>query len=109
MLQIDHKPLTKICNEHEEIPQLVSNRIKKWAMILKAYNFKISHIPGKDNVIADFLSRKPINSIKSPEEETTDSLIMFIQGNETVTAACVIEETKKDKLLSQVIKNVKDG
>ena len=31
-LQTDHQPLTKICNEHECIPQLTSNRIKKWSL-----------------------------------------------------------------------------
>ena len=50
LLQTDHKPLTKICNEYEAIPQLTSNRIKKWTMLLKACDFKISHISGKDNV-----------------------------------------------------------
>ena len=109
LLQTDHKPLTKICNEHETLPQLVSNRIKKWTMILKAYNYKISHIAGKDNVIADFLSCKPINSIRSTEEETSDNFILFIKGNETVTAECVVAETRKDKTLKQVMQNVRHG
>ena len=55
ILQTDHKPITKICNEHENVTQLASNRIKKWSMLLKAYDFQIKHIPGKDNVVADFL------------------------------------------------------
>ena len=40
--QTDHQPLTKICNEHECIPQLTSNRGKTVVkMRLKAYNFNI--------------------------------------------------------------------
>ena len=93
LLQTDHKPLTKICNEHETISQLTSNRIKKWSMLLKAYDFKISHIPGKQNVVADFLSRKPINTMISPEEKPTDCLILFIQDNPTIKAECVVAET----------------
>ena len=109
LLQTDHKPLTKICNEHGDIPQLTSNRIKKWAMMLKAYNFKISHIAGKENVIADFLSRKPINSMITSEEESAEVTIMFIGENKTVTAECVEAETRKDITLSQVLKCARDG
>ena len=78
-------------------------------MILKAYNFKISHIAGKDNVIADFLSCKPINSIRSTEDETSDNSILFIKENETVTAECVIVETRKDKVLRQVMQYIRPG
>ena len=110
LLQTDHKSLTKICHENETMPQLISNRIKKWSMLLKAYDFKISHIPGKQNVIADFLSRKPINTMISPEEEPADCLIMFVDNkNPVVKAECVIAETKKDPILSEVIENTKNG
>ena len=109
LLQTDHKPLTKLCNEHEMIPQLASNRIKKWCMVLKAYDFKISHIPGKQNVIADFLSRKSINDISTPEEETDETTILFIQDNVTVKAECVAVETKKDPILRKVLEFTKNG
>ena len=64
-------------------------------MLLKAYDFKTSHIPGK-NVVADFLSRKPIKSIISPEEEQPEYTILFIKDNITVKAECVVAETRKD-------------
>ena len=109
LLQTDHKPLTKICNEHETLPQLVSNRIKKWTMILKAYNFKISHIAGKNNVIADFLSRKPINNMTSENEKVENDLILMVRDNETVTADCIASETRKDKVLREVIEFTRNG
>ena len=34
-----------------------SSRVAKWKEKLAAYSFKIVHVKGKKNVIADFLSR----------------------------------------------------
>ena len=110
LLQTDHDPLTKICNEYETTPQLVSNRIKKWCLLLKAYDYKISHIPGKKNVIADFLSRKAINTMISSEEKSEEGEIMFIEDNRTtVKADCIASETKKDKILKQILEYTKEG
>ena len=78
-------------------------------MLLKAYNFKISHIPGKENVIADFLSRRHINSMITPEEESPEYTIMFIEENQTVTAECVSAETKKDDILRQLVEHTRNG
>ena len=108
-LQTDHKALTKICKEHETIPQLILNHIKKWTMLLKAYDLKISHIPGKENVTADFLSRRPINSVISPEEKPGECLILFIQENDIVKAECVVAETSKDEILRKVMAHTKNG
>ena len=109
LLQTDHKYLTKICNLHKAIPQLISNRIKKRTMVLKAYDFKISHIPGKENVIADFLSCRPINSMISSEEKSTENIILFIEGNETLKEKSVVAETSKDKILKQAMEYTRNG
>lgn len=48
----DHNPLqfvNKMKNENQ--------RLMRWALSLQPYNIKIKHIKGKDNVIADALSR----------------------------------------------------
>ena len=55
-----HKPLITLLGEHKPIPQLAAARIRRWALILAAYDYTIEFIRGKDNVLADFLSRKPI-------------------------------------------------
>ena len=109
ILQTDHKLRTKICNEHETVTQLASNRIKKWSMWLKAYDFQIKHIPGKGNVVADFLSTKPINSIISPAEQQPEYTILFIQDNETVKAECIVSETRKDQILNKVLHYTRNG
>jgi len=49
----DHNPLSFV-NKMKNRNQ----RLTRWALALQPYNLSIHHISGKDNVIADFLSRK---------------------------------------------------
>ena len=37
-----------------------NSRLFKWSVTLSAYNFKVVHRPGSENVVADCLSRNPI-------------------------------------------------
>ncbi|KAL2076889.1 hypothetical protein ACEWY4_027519 [Coilia grayii] len=48
----DHNPLTflnRMCNSNQ--------RLMRWSLVLQGYNIHIKHIRGKDNVVADALSR----------------------------------------------------
>ena len=52
VLQTDHQPLayinkTKYQNDH----------IMRWALALQGYDYTVQDISGKDNVVADYLSR----------------------------------------------------
>lgn len=51
-VQTDHNPIKFI---HKM--QNSNQRLMRWALELQDYNIKISHIRGKDNIIADTLSR----------------------------------------------------
>ena len=87
--------------EHKPVPQLASARIKWWSLLLAAYNYTIEFIPGKQNVYADFLSRRPIDADPSHEEQVTVN-VMFIEGDQFVNASIVASETKRDSVLSKV-------
>ena len=68
LLQTDQRPLTSIFKKHMVN---VSPRIGRIAMCSWPYMFKTEWIPGKDNAIADRLSRvspTPVNLIKSEIE-----------------------------------------
>ena len=52
LVYTDHNPLTflhKMSNKNQ--------RLTRWSLLLQEYNIIINHIKGKDNVIADALSR----------------------------------------------------
>jgi len=50
ILQTDHRNMLYL--EKSQAPKLI-----RWRLRLQEYLFTIEHIPGKDNVIADALSR----------------------------------------------------
>ena len=88
--------------EHQPVPQLASARIKRWSLLLAAYNYAIEFIPGKQNVYAEFLSRRPIDADLSHEEQVAVN-VMFIEGDQFVNASMIARETKKDSVLSKVL------
>lgn len=50
----DHQALSCLLN-----CKLLHRRLERWFLTLQEYDFEIVHIPGKDNVVADALSRLP--------------------------------------------------
>ena len=58
-LRTDHKPLVKIFGRHESLTKTAASRLQRWSIILSEYDYDLEHISGKDNVIADCLSRLP--------------------------------------------------
>ena len=52
ILQTDHKSLSYLNQA-----KFQNDRVMRWALALQGYNYKVESIPGKDNVVADYLSR----------------------------------------------------
>ena len=52
MLRSDHLPLNKFLKQ-----MTLNNTVNNWAMEIKSFKIKFVHIAGKDNVLADTLSR----------------------------------------------------
>lgn len=53
-LETDHKALSWIQTMKDH-----NSRVTRWYLALQPYNFKIRHRPGRQNVVADYLSRFP--------------------------------------------------
>ena len=60
ILQTDYQPLTFL-----NVAKFKNDRIMRWALALQGYDFTVNDIPGKDNVLADFLSRIVIDPDES--------------------------------------------
>ena len=52
ILQTDHKPLSYLNQA-----KFQNDRIMRWALALQGYDYKVESILGKDNVVANYLSR----------------------------------------------------
>ena len=107
-LLTDHKPLITLLGEHKQVPQLASARIKRWSLLLAAYNYTIEFISGKQNVYADYLSRKPIHGQPTPAEQV-EVKVMLVEGDEIINSKIMALETKKDQILSKVLEFTRNG
>ena len=107
-LNTDHKPLVSLFNPHSPVPMLTSSRLKKWKLVLAAYDYSISHIPGKCNVIADYLSRSSVDGSPSAAEEVVVE-VLLLDTDGVVNADAIAAETKKDSVLSEVLNFTKHG
>lgn len=108
-LRTDHKPLTTIFGEHKQIPTTYANRLQRIALYLSGFNYKAEYVKGKDNQLADYLSRAPLR-IKTidQEYEGKGNFINFISNsvewpidNELIRA-----ETSRDAVLKKVKKYI---
>jgi len=66
-IQTDHKPLVLFFTS-KSLDEL-SVRVQRFRLRLMRFNFTVSHVPGKDLVVADTLSRAPVSSGVADDEE----------------------------------------
>lgn len=67
----DHRPLVYLYNMKDP-----SSKLTRIRLDLEEYNFEIIHIKGKDNVVADALSRISIDDLKSVFDDNNTVLVM---------------------------------
>ena len=71
IIQTDHKPLEWL--ESSKSSKARSQRLERWSLELRAYDFHMVHRPGTTNQHADALSRRPIALVAlSPPLETAE-------------------------------------
>lgn len=106
----DHKPLLSLLNELKEVPQMVSQRIMRWAVMLGAYeSYVISYRAGKDNGNANALSRLPVPEI--PEKEAKEDYVLMLDSiiSALTTSEQIKHWTTRDLVLSRVREYVLKG
>ena len=81
-IQTDHKPLVPLFSSKalEQLPL----RVQRFRLRMMRYRFTISHVPGKDLIVADMLSRAPTSTPTSADQqfhhEGNAFINMVIQG-----------------------------
>uniref|UniRef100_A0A183CCQ3 Integrase catalytic domain-containing protein n=1 Tax=Globodera pallida TaxID=36090 RepID=A0A183CCQ3_GLOPA len=98
-LHTDHKPLAYLLKKSDSSPQL-----GRWLIELQNYQIKIVHIAGKQNSLADALSRamedKPFKEVQNVEE--LEDIVEFPDGNSYEVD--LAEELSKDPEAEAYIK-----
>lgn len=105
----DHKPLITLFNEMKPVPHMVSPRIQRWSVLLRAYEYKIIYKPGKFHSNADALSRLPVPTVQKEEERPERVLMLDHMDDVPLNVSQVRKWTSKDAILSQVYSYILSG
>lgn len=92
----DHKPLTALFKQN------VNGRLQRWKWNLKEYDFKIIHVPGRQNKVADFLSRlnNPTQDSKSDQklDQIPRSVEEYMKNCEDLPILAALTRSKAKEL-----------
>lgn len=106
----DHKPLVSIFDPTKPIPNILSPRLTRIAIVLTSHGYNITYRPGKQIGNADGLSRWPQPVPEEPEQLLSDILLMAEAPEDFPVDVHQIELlTKTDKILSRVMHYVLSG
>ncbi|UYV83092.1 K02A2.6-like [Cordylochernes scorpioides] len=107
VLVTDNRPLIHIFSPHKPIPICASSRIKIWSLKLAAFNYTVEFRKTSDNSNVDALSRLESSVRESLNE---DQVLLLRKSNEVPFSFMeVANETPQDKILSIVLRNVREG
>ena len=77
MIETDHKPLVPLLGSKNlyDMPP----RIQRFRLRLMRYSYTIVHVPGKDNVTADALSRAPLTrDLTKAEKQLNEDMSLYV-------------------------------
>ncbi|GFS65646.1 retrovirus-related Pol polyprotein from transposon 17.6 [Trichonephila clavipes] len=98
----DHAALTKLTNGKN-----LSSRMIRWALKLSEFNIEWEHRPGVQNVVADLLSRNPVDSVEGSQISCAAIRALAINSREQF-----IKEQREDPELGHIyryLENPDDG
>ena len=106
----DHKPLIPLMNTRDldQVPV----RCQRLLMRLMPFNLRAEHLPGKQLVVADMLSRQPMSeNISNTEDEVSVHVNAVLQSKPMSDRklAEIQSETERDDELQQVIELTLNG
>jgi transposase InsO family protein len=93
-IHTDNKPLISFFKKDiDKLPL----RIQRWMLALQPFSFQMKHIPGKENDIADALSRSPVEDNTAVEVEFSAETVCMILQDCPVTKEELVHATTMDE------------
>ena len=89
-----------------------SLRLSRWAARLLRYNFTVQFTKGKKNVVADTLSRMPVDAPSTADIEEEAAIYSILQSElqePPLTADALAAATVADSVLGQVLQYIQSG
>ncbi|UYV60521.1 hypothetical protein LAZ67_1001407, partial [Cordylochernes scorpioides] len=108
VLVTDNRPLMHLFSSHKPIPVCAASRIKRWSLKLGAFHYSVEFRKTDDHGNADALSRLPLKAVER-ESIDEDQVLLLRKMNEVpFSFRDVAFETRRDKILSIVLRNVQE-
>ena len=106
----DHQPLLALLSQHRPTSPQASARIRRWAMLLSSYEYKIRFKKTEAHANADALSRLPLSVVPAKSQPPPELVLLTEHLEESpVTARHIRCWTRRDPILSKVLRQVMDG
>ena len=101
ILRTDHQSLRYFMTQTK-----LSEKKMRWAKFLSQFHFHIAHVPGKQNAVADALSRRPhVNAITIAHHK--DLSLMVDDYKQDPDFASIYQKLKQGQMISPY--SIKDG
>ena len=101
ILRIDNKPLCAIFNKKYDDSPL---RIQRWLLYIQNYTFDVVHISGKSNMLADALSRNPLQD--SIVYDNVFDTVCFVLKCPPLNIRRIATVTAQDAILKRVFEAI---
>ncbi|PAA89168.1 hypothetical protein BOX15_Mlig023350g2, partial [Macrostomum lignano] len=108
-LHTDHQALTTLLTAQGSGHRPL--RLHRWADRLLAYDFQVCHVPGKKNIVPDFLSRHGArnDSIEEDPAELQVNAVLLSGALQIVSPSELAEASLQDPVISQAIEMTLEG
>ena len=112
-IQTDHKPLIPLLGS-KDLDSLPP-RIQRFRMRLMRFSFTIEHVPGKDLITADALSRAPLPDVTAADKQFQEDVYLFVNHVvESLPASDsrreeIRKHQEEDHICRQVVQYCKEG
>ena len=108
-LQTDHRSLKRILGPKTELPKLAASRLARWAIELTSFDYEVECVPGKDNHLADTLSRLPLNEAPAHQYDEVHAINSELINAFALTRNLLKKQTLADPVLNKVIRFIETG